>query len=80
MDKTITRTWLVVVMHGDQCLTAENLIGSRNYIPRLLELCHILVTNTLSLEGYEVIMVRDNWRGELKAEDIRKFSMAYSHS
>jgi len=75
-----TRTWLVAVFHKGHALLGENLVGSRNYIPRLLEICHIIATNVSSLEGYEVIMVRDNWRGELRGDDIKKFAAAYAHA
>lgn len=77
-QKGPSRTWLVAVMHGDDCLTAEFLSGSRNYIPRLIEICHILVSNTTNLDGYEVILARDDWRNTLIDEDIRKFAGAWA--
>jgi len=79
-EKGLSRTWLVAVMHGEECLTAEFLTGSRNYIPRLLEVCHIIVTNAVSLNSYEVILARDNWRNELRGDDIKNFAAAYSHA
>uniref|UniRef100_A0A6H2A307 Uncharacterized protein n=1 Tax=viral metagenome TaxID=1070528 RepID=A0A6H2A307_9ZZZZ len=71
-----SRTWLVAVMKGKECLVAENIVGSRNYIPRLIEICSIIVNNDKDLFNYEIIMVRDNWRGELWEDDIRKFARA----
>ena len=61
-----SRTWLVAVMKGKECLSAENIIGSRNYIPRLIEICSIIASVESDLSDYEIIMVRDNWRGELR--------------
>ena len=77
MESCKSRTWLVAVMKGDACLCAENLVGSRNYIPRLLEICSILVDELPDLSDCEVIMVRDNWRGDLHKDEIRKFAEAY---
>ena len=77
MSGSWSRTWLVAVMAGKECLLAENIVGSRNYIPRLLEICHILTENITDLSDYEIIMVRDNWRGDLHEDEIRKFAGAW---
>ena len=72
----ISRTWLVAVMKGSKCLAAENIVGSRNYLPRLLEICSILVEG--ELHDTEIIVIRDDWCGELHEDDIRKFARAYN--
>lgn len=81
-----SKTWFVAVMKGDQCLTAENLVGSRNYIGRLLEVCSILASNLTDLSQCKVLMSRvdmkgeevlNSWAGELAPDDIAKFAHAY---
>lgn len=71
-----SKTWLVAVMKGEECLAAENIVASRNYIPRLIEICSILDKHIADLSDYEIIIVRDNWRNTLHENDIRKFAGA----
>lgn len=77
------------VMKDGECLTAENLVGSRNYISRLLEVCSILATNVTDLGHCEVLLSRvdmkgdevlETWSGRLYPGDIDKFAHAYRMS
>lgn len=77
-QKGLSRTWLVAVMRGEVCIFSAEITGSRNYIPWLIEACHILTTTVHDLDQYEILSIRDTWSRTLQADDIRKFAMAWN--
>ncbi len=73
-----TRTWLLWVEHNGKPISAENITGSRNFIPRLMEVCSILVSNTGNeLEEYSVHHLREQVV-DLSTQDVRNMATAWS--
>jgi len=87
-----SRTWLIAVFCGEECLSAENITGSAQYISRLVEICHIVTTVAEDIQRWSVIIARadlakdtdteeqDSWRNTLTGKDIEIFEGAYQAS
>lgn len=87
-----SRTWLIAVFHDKNCLYADNISGSADYIPRLLEICYLITTVTKNPQEYTVELARSDipresdtkdpgiWHNTLVAKDIEIFEEAYRAS
>ena len=87
-----SRTWLIAVFHKSDCLAAENAVGSRNYIPRLLKICSLITENATDISEYIVTIVRcdlakdgetkvpEGFVKKLTGNDIKGLAEAWKHA
>lgn len=87
-----SRTWLIAVFKGKECLFAEKISGSANYISLLVDTCHLITTVAKDIQEWSVELMRgdlakdtdtedvDSWHKTLTARDIEIFEGAYKAS